>query len=414
MLSSVNKETGELSQVAGRQATADKIFYDNSETGIPASNVQEAIDKSARIFYGTRAEWNELTTEEKVVYEYAAFSEGSEADKYIFISDSYGQHPTVATAWDAKVIEKLGLTSSYYFRWTEGSMGFRHKGSSGHTFQELAEAHESDVSDPSSVKAIILGSGVNDAYYATESPGYTIDQLKESILACLNYLKATYPNATIYLGCYGNWIEKSQSAARILVQLPRVFSESVSLIGGKYITGIENIMHFYPAFDDSQHPSEWGSNELAKCVVACLNGTEYHFSGACSTHLDADTTVMDTFRMSGIVSITDNLATLTFDSSQIVFKTPTSGSFTEMAIGTYNARELGSPINDWIGQIQVTMAEGFSTFVPVGISWKAPTIHSPSGSECRGTVYLHNRASGQAFSSGGITGFTLTIPTIYL
>lgn len=45
MLSSVNKETGELSQVAGRQATADKIFYDNSETGIPASNVQEAIDE---------------------------------------------------------------------------------------------------------------------------------------------------------------------------------------------------------------------------------------------------------------------------------------------------------------------------------------------------------------------------------
>ena len=77
MLSSVNKETGELSQVAGKQATADKIFYDNSETGIPASNVQEAIDKSTRIFYGTRAEWNQLTTEEKVVYEYTAFPEGS-------------------------------------------------------------------------------------------------------------------------------------------------------------------------------------------------------------------------------------------------------------------------------------------------------------------------------------------------
>ena len=76
-LSSVNKETGELSQVAGRQATADKIFYDNSETGIPASNVQDAIDKSTRIFYGTRTEWNELTTEEKVVYEYAAFDEES-------------------------------------------------------------------------------------------------------------------------------------------------------------------------------------------------------------------------------------------------------------------------------------------------------------------------------------------------
>ena len=75
MLSSVNKETGELSQVAGRQATADKIFYDNSETGIPASNVQEAIDKSARIFYGTRAEWNALSLSEKVTYEYAALTE---------------------------------------------------------------------------------------------------------------------------------------------------------------------------------------------------------------------------------------------------------------------------------------------------------------------------------------------------
>ena len=75
MLSSVNKETGELSQVAGRQATADKIFYDNSETGIPASNVQEAIDKSTRIFYGTRSEWNALPLSEKVVYEYAALTE---------------------------------------------------------------------------------------------------------------------------------------------------------------------------------------------------------------------------------------------------------------------------------------------------------------------------------------------------
>jgi hypothetical protein len=75
MLSSVNKETGELSQVAGRQATADKIFYDNSETGIPASNVQDAIDKSTRIFYGTRDEWNALSLSEKVTYEYAAFTE---------------------------------------------------------------------------------------------------------------------------------------------------------------------------------------------------------------------------------------------------------------------------------------------------------------------------------------------------
>lgn len=46
------------------------------ETGL--AQVAGHVNKKASIFYGTQAEWDELTTEEKKKYDYTAFPEGSE------------------------------------------------------------------------------------------------------------------------------------------------------------------------------------------------------------------------------------------------------------------------------------------------------------------------------------------------
>lgn len=50
----------------------NKKFLD--ETGL--AQVAEVVNGKARIFYGTQAEWDELTTDEKKVYDYAAFGDG--------------------------------------------------------------------------------------------------------------------------------------------------------------------------------------------------------------------------------------------------------------------------------------------------------------------------------------------------
>lgn len=50
----------------------NKKFLD--ETGL--AQVAEVVNSKARIFYGTQAEWNELTTAERKVYDYAAFGDG--------------------------------------------------------------------------------------------------------------------------------------------------------------------------------------------------------------------------------------------------------------------------------------------------------------------------------------------------
>lgn len=74
-LSKVNKTTGDLSGVAGSPASASAVGYDNTQSGLPASNVQQAIDLAPRIFYGTQAAWNELPLATKKQYDYAAFDE---------------------------------------------------------------------------------------------------------------------------------------------------------------------------------------------------------------------------------------------------------------------------------------------------------------------------------------------------
>jgi len=74
-LSKVNKTTGDLSGVAGSPTSASAVGYDNTQSGLPASNVQQAIDLAPRIFYGTQAEWDDLTTEAKKKYDYAAFGD---------------------------------------------------------------------------------------------------------------------------------------------------------------------------------------------------------------------------------------------------------------------------------------------------------------------------------------------------
>ena len=75
MLSKINKSTGELSQVAGNQSLAENVFYDNTNSGISASNVQDAIDKTPRIWNGAKADWDLLPVATKKLYDYAAFTD---------------------------------------------------------------------------------------------------------------------------------------------------------------------------------------------------------------------------------------------------------------------------------------------------------------------------------------------------
>lgn len=278
MLSSVNKETGELSLVAGKQATADKIFYDNSESGIAASNVQDAIDKSARIFYGTRAEWNQLTTEEKVVYEYAAFDEGSEVGKHIiFIGDSYGvlyrNNTTTLPEQLAPYMTKYGYTM--YHKFVSGA-GFCNGG-----FLSNLQSLDSEITDKGKVFEIWVLGGWNDEITRN---GQTIEQLQTAMTTFATYAKANYPNAKLCLSFYSFGFDvitdtTHSQAGYELTDLGKVrstYTGYASTAGFGYVKGLEGVFHNLNLMEpndgvtDGGHPNDAGLAQAAKNITDIL------------------------------------------------------------------------------------------------------------------------------------------------
>lgn len=110
-LNAVNKETGDLSQVAGSAQIAEDVSYDNTHSGIPANNVQDALDATPRIFYGSQAAWDELPLATKKQYDYAAFGENVDVKrKSRFIHISFDD---VTTSIQNLVSNKATYTSLF-------------------------------------------------------------------------------------------------------------------------------------------------------------------------------------------------------------------------------------------------------------------------------------------------------------
>lgn len=412
--SKVDRQTGDLKTIAGTPSDAIQVAYNNATSGLAAGNVQSALDEisgNARTFYGTASDWSDLTTAQKKQYAYACLGDSSGnasyKKKYIFISDSYGQHPTTSTSWDAAVVSLLHLAVGDYYRWTEGSMGFMHRGSLGHTTKELCQANAGSVADPNSITDIVILEGLNDAYYATVDP-YTMDQLYAAIGECFAYLKSVYVNAKIWIGTAGNMINMpSDTVYENLLVLPRFYSQTAIAYGGGYITGVENTLHWYGYFDDAQHPNEEGSYAIARYVIAALTGTTY--KQLCLRPITISGSNGNTLDWNGQLSMVDDKVTVQLDSTQLVFGMAPTPSFVNVELGTYNARHLGHPFMRYL-RIPTTLVFN-GVVIPAEVRFVPPETHSTSGQDAIGKVLLDVRSySGPALTSGIINSIYFTVP----
>lgn len=325
--------------------------------------------------------------------------------KIIFVSDSYGLHPSAATSWIAEVVNMLDLDSSDYYAWAEGGAGMIHQGNLGHTFLTLIQSKANTVSDPDSITDIVLVGGVNDAYYYNS---YSISNLQTAADTLCSYMRTTYPNAKIRLGMGGNWIDKTSQQANYLMQLPKIYSEAALKNKGCYIENIQYVMHDMTLFDDPQHPLQTGSIELAKCVIANLYGGVYNveFTRNGTFVTDGDNTISagNTYLMHTQNGITD----IWIGGSGFTLNTPVTTP-NNVLLMRFNPRLLACPVSGYCTP-NSTIMEGFLTAIPCRYRFEVDDANATNG----GKVYFTCSASTTTITGGALGSINISMPTMVL
>ena len=323
--------------------------------------------------------------------------------RYIFISDSYGYHPSISTSWIPQTASIMGLGLSDYYDWYEGSMGFIHLGGGGHTVETLARSKESTVLNKNSITDVVFIGGVNDAYYIND---YTMEQLGAAIESFCDYIVNTYPNAKVHLGMAGNWIGKNQTQYTALYNLPATYKNSITHYNGSYIDNIEYILHNYTLLGDTQHPSADGALELAKCISAHLIGNSF----------DARYTMGGTFQSTGTATINAGNAyfamveneNTTVEITGYVFSLSSAvTSPLNMNLMRYDPHKFGCPDPAYINFYGV-MTENYIDPINCKYSCSIDDPNSATG----GLIKLTANWSTHSILDGSLPQILVTIPTM--
>ena len=230
-------------------------------------NVGE-LGGGSSIFYGTQAEWEELTPEEKKTYDYAAFGddreEFSKKDFYIFISDSYNDGAYDPNpdhkGWISQCAERLNLDSSQWVNCSQSGGSFH----AGTWLTKLTEYYQSITNlQAQKVTHIVIGGGINDCltdgtnnYSTYDTVTAYLSRLGTSIHQVSNYVKTNFPNAKIYFCPIGYAMEYSQ------------------VLNGR---GIDSRSFCYAWM--RQAMSDYGNYVLPTNTEYCLHSREYLYSG---------------------------------------------------------------------------------------------------------------------------------------
>lgn len=322
--------------------------------------------------------------------------------KYIFISDSYGYHPTDDSSWIRQTINKLGIGALDRYTWYEGSTGFIHAGLSGHTFKSLCESHEADVDHPEYITDVILCAGTNDIYYASE---YTLGDLLTAAKEFATYIKTTYPNARLHMGMCGNFIGRDGTQNTALAMMPWIYETASAFVGGTYIDNIQYVMHIYDLFDDAQHPNAAGADMISDCVVAHMTGGSYTVEGQ-------NTGTFEAYPGNTIGASNTYYCHVVNGTTEIVFS---PGAYTVPPVTTpvdvpfmkYDPRKFGCP------DIARTLICGvamnsFTDAIPLQYKFEITDPNATDG----GVISISSIVSAIQMDSGAAPYIGISIPTI--
>ena len=227
--------------------------------------------------------------------------------------------------WALELKKHLKLTDNETFIFGEGGAGMYQAGNAGHNFKQLLESKASQIPNPLEVKQIICCGGTNDVNASSKA------QVLNEVENFVNYCKANYPNAKVYIGMIGYFkeINAVSSRSKILDNVLPAYQECRDF-GALYLNDVEYVMHDYSYYRDTVHPTSNGTKALGSAIFQSLqNGhVEYHkyqalrfditdsnVTQANITWYDVITNYMHTITMNGNFAITPT--TLTANAAKI-------------------------------------------------------------------------------------------------
>lgn len=192
--------------------------------------------------------------------------------RFITITDSYGEYPTIAESWP-NVFESLLPAGTDCFKLHEGSMGISRPGGHGHNVEGLLTSESANITDHDTITDIIIGLGVND-----------YDQTTADVIAAYaslhTYIASEYPKATVHLA-YASYKGNFDSNKKFhYVELMGVMQDACDKYENwHFCGGVQYIMHYGPyKQSDNSHPNADGSEAIANAIFYSVMGNrDYHF-----------------------------------------------------------------------------------------------------------------------------------------
>lgn len=205
------------------------------------------------------------------------------SENTIFLGDSYGWQEE---SWVPIVANLMGLTlNTNAWNFCVSGAGFAR---ANNTYQMALEANESVITNKNDIKNVIICGGANDV----NAESQTVIQNAGNTL--IQYIKANYPNAKIYVGMIGGFSgQPDGNSIRIKLRdmvLPAY--QFLARYGAAYLNGVEFIMKYYSFYktNDGTHPSSVGASYLAKGIYqAWRNGYTTITTTEYTTRLESNT-----------------------------------------------------------------------------------------------------------------------------
>lgn len=253
--------------------------------------------------------------------------------EYIIIADSYGTGDqwqtgqTTNPTWPEYVRQILGVEQgSWHVNASNGS-GF----TSGYQFIHQLMDVTALLPDPDAITDIILAGGYNDK-------SSSISAIKTAMQALDVYIKANYPNATVYLADIGWTLGMDERNAITAAVWPAY--RSCSDYGWKYLQGTQYIMHDYELFcPDHFHPNQTGQETLGRYIA------QAYLTGSCNPYYrfrvdvaaDANTALFDAGTFNCISGFENGMIVQGMMNGSVTASTPFTMTNDAIILGTINS-----------------------------------------------------------------------------
>lgn len=266
IIGAINELDAEIGQIApGGDVEADDVVYDNTSSGLTATNVQAAIDELASASPSPTP------------------TPANRAKKVIVIADSYGMRNTPNFC---SILESVD-SNVYTCDATSGS---------GYTRNDWYNrldtvAGNMTTAEKNAVTDVLFCGGWNDAWMLTDGTK-TLVQLKARIKETHAHAISLFPNAVCHPVFIG-W--QSQNPTQTDVNFASLISAreayNTADVKAAPFSNVEYIMHDVTNMDSTLfHPNAVGGQKLADAINAYVYNGDYNYSNvidyATGAHFD--------------------------------------------------------------------------------------------------------------------------------